>query len=326
MQRFWPIAVLCASISLQTGCAPTVAQKGSNNGFAFGQWKMPKMPWSKDKHPLVKDPAELISRHQLGHKPEPSAYEKFSTAVKDSTLVKGVDSAWHKTTAKFASLTNPKDKLAPPDDPIALDGKQPEPSVKMHNSMARLLESSGQNAKAEQQYRMALEIEATNAEALLGLGHLLDRQRRFPEATELYQRACQHHPQEAACFNDLGLCLARQQRLDESVSTLNQAVQLQPQRKLYRNNLAAILIEMQRNEEAFGHLAAVHGPAVAHFNLAHLLHQKGNQPGAIFHFQQAAQADPNLVAARRWVEHLAAHQPVLPPSHAARLPGGNPLR
>jgi Tfp pilus assembly protein PilF len=164
---------------------------------------------------------------------------------------------------------------------------------------------SGQFAEAEEKYREALRAAPTDQTALVGLARLYDRQGQGPKAIETYQKAAQAHATSGLVFNDLGLCYRRQRQLDPALAAFRKAVDLQPDNAKYRNNLAGALVEGGRSEEALQELAAVNSPAVAHYNLAHLLEQRSQRPEAIQHLQQALALDPNLVPARDMLNQMA---------------------
>jgi hypothetical protein len=103
----------------------------------------------------------------------------------------------------------------------------------------------------------------------------------------------------------MGLCFARQQQWPRATESLNHAIALQPANPKYRNNLATVLVEMGRTEEALKQLTAVNPPAVAHYNMAYLLEQKGQPNLAIGHLQQAVARDPNLGPAHEMLARLS---------------------
>jgi tetratricopeptide (TPR) repeat protein len=76
-------------------------------------------------------------------------------------------------------------------------------------------------------------------------------------------------------------------------------VELQPLNKLYRNNLATALVELGRADKAFQHLMAVHGEAVAHYNLGFLLWKAKKPEEARQQFLAALAVDPSLTPARK---------------------------
>ena len=108
----------------------------------------------------------------------------------------------------------------------------------------------------------------------------LDRQGDLDEASRLYKKAIAKHPKDATAYNDLGLCFHRRGMLEESAQTLRKAVEMAPDREVYRNNLAMVLVDLDRDEEALKQLQITSPPAVADYNLAYLLHRKGNDAEA----------------------------------------------
>jgi Tfp pilus assembly protein PilF len=201
-------------------------------------------------------------------------------------------------------------------DAISLS-KPSEPDANLCVKLAALAERSGNVPGAEKQYQRALQLDPHHVDALLGYARLHDTQKRFDHAMRLYQDAARKHPQNATIRNDLGLCLARQRNLDGAIAELTRAVQLQPDKVLYRNNLSTVLVQRGLVEEAFKHLAHVHPPAAAHYNLGFLLRQQGNEPAAREQFARAVQIDPNFAPAR---EYLAELSP--PGSVVAQSPQG----
>jgi tetratricopeptide (TPR) repeat protein len=93
---------------------------------------------------------------------------------------------------------------------------------------------------------------------------------------------------------------------------LNAAIALQPANAKYRNNMATVLIEMGRPQEAYKQLAAVNSEAVAHYNLAWLLAQKGQKDQAIAHLQQAVAKDGSLGPAHEMLAELTGAGAVPP--------------
>ncbi len=192
-----------------------------------------------------------------------------------------------------------------PFDPTSLAYKGSPPGPDLYVAAARVHETHNNLVAAEEQYQIALKISETDLAAMLGYAHLLDRQGKLDEATHYYQQAAQHHPQDATAHNDLGLCYARRGMLNESAVELAKAVELQPQKQLYRNNIATVFVELGRPEQALQHLMVTEQPAVAHYNLACLLQQRGQAQAAASHFAQAARHDPSLPGVQEWTRQVA---------------------
>ena len=191
-----------------------------------------------------------------------------------------------------------------PHDPTSLAYDGAPPGADLYVAYAKIHEKQNNFAGAEDYYKRALETSPTDLPGLLGYAHLLDRQGKLDEATSLYQQAAQHHPEDATAHNDLGLCYARRGMLNESVVELSRAVELQPQKQLYRNNIATVFVEIQQPQQALQHLMATEQPAVAHYNLACLLQQRGHSQVAASHFAQAARIDPTLPGAQELARQL----------------------
>ena len=142
----------------------------------------------------------------------------------------------------------------------------------------------------------------------------------LPLAESLYQRAVSTNPQNAAALNDLGLCLAREGKLEPSVQVLEQAIHLQPDKSLYRNNAATVLVEMRQDQRALAHLAAVHNPAEANFNLGQLLVDRGRPADAATYFQAALQLNPGMQQAQDAIAKLGGQTNVAVAAQAPAVP------
>lgn len=221
---------------------------------------------------------------------KPSALESFTDGVK-------------KGFSDFTNAFSPKPK--PAADPTALSNPR-RPSGETYLAVARMQEEAGNLAEADHQYRRAMQTDPDNLQVLLGCARWNDRQGHTEAAFNLFKLAAEKYPREPSVYNDMALSLARKGRSDEAINAMQKAVELQPRKPLYRNNMATILVDAGRSEAALPHLAAVHGPAVAHYNLGYLLQKKGRSNEAIRHFSSAAQIDPSMQQAQAWLEYLGA--------------------
>lgn len=165
-------------------------------------------------------------------------------------------------------------------------------------------EHSGNSWQAIQSYRQALQWEPQNRKALISFARMKHRGGDFDGAIALYSQLLQIHPRDAVALNDLGLCLARKGDLTQAAIALQMAVQQAPDNKRYRNNLAVVLVESRRDRDALQVLQAAHGPAIAHFNLAWLMSQRGRTEEAIGLLQTAVRLDPSLAQAHEMLASL----------------------
>jgi tetratricopeptide (TPR) repeat protein len=171
---------------------------------------------------------------------------------------------------------------------------------------AQMCEKQGDIPQARQNLGRALTMWPGSPEVLRAAARMEDRQGNLPQAESLYQQAVAANPQNAAALNDLGLCLAREGKLEPSLQVIEQAVQLQPDKALYRNNAATVLVEMRQDQRALAHLAAVHNPGEANFNLGQLLVDRGRSADAPTYFQAALQHNPSMQQAQDALAKLGA--------------------
>lgn len=212
--------------------------------------------------------------------------------------------AWSKTTGAVSAAFAGKSASDTPRDALSLDNKSKKLGPEVYVSAARLLENQNKLDQAEEKYQQALKLAPRDVNTLVSLARLQDRQGKPALAVETYGKALQVEPQSSLVHNDLGLCFARQGNVPQSLTHLNQAAKLQPTNPKYRNNLASVLVDAQRIDEAYSHLAAISPPAVAHYNLAYLLQQRGQTAAADQQLQQSLAADPNLAPAAAMLAQL----------------------
>ncbi len=220
---------------------------------------------------------------------------------------------------KPKATTHPVMQPAQPrTDAIALSVPTGPPSPEFFIFAAQMCEKQGDLPQARQNLQRALSMWPGNADLLRAAARMEDRQSNLPLAESLYQQAVTSNPQNAAALNDLGLCLAREGKLEPSLQVLEQAIHLQPDKPLYRNNAATVLVEMRQDQRALAHLAAVHNPAEANFNLGQLLVDRGRPGDGSMYFQTALQLNPGMQQAQDAIAKLggqtnvAVQAPVAP--------------
>ncbi|MBS0210742.1 MAG: tetratricopeptide repeat protein [Planctomycetes bacterium] len=289
--------VLTAAVTA-SGCAT-----GSGFSFPVPSWlggTGQPTPAATAKKNADISKAQAAAQHkemnkQFGVKEDANFFQKAGTSM---------SVAYHSTTDKVAGWIGQKKPEAQTVDAVSL--KTPaNASAETYVIAARMQERKGNLDDAIIKYQKALEIEPKHLSAQVGLARLYDRQGKFDEAVKIYHQALCNVPSEAGTWNDLGLCEARRGNLEDSAKALRKATDLQPDRVLYRNNLAKVLVELNRAPEAVAQLQAVHGKAVAHYNIGYLLQERGQSAAALQEFQQAVAADPNMEQAAQWVAQLS---------------------
>jgi Flp pilus assembly protein TadD len=321
VKQAWLLVATLSLSPLVAGCAGSGSGRGSgSNYFRF---------WDRNEQGLTTSPdvskaygvqnevspkrGEVLERTtEMPKTEQPGPVARLTAAVTGSSAVKTVTSAFNKQDVPTRGIAA-SETTAPDPKPAGAD---------FYIELAQLQERNGNLANAAGQYQTALKLAPNSLEGLLGLARLEDRQGNLEVAARLYRQAAKAHPGEPVVCNDLALCLSRQQRTHEAITAMSQAISLRPDRKLYRNNMAKLLVDIGQGEKALEHLSAVHPPAVAHYNLGYLLHQRGDNAAAARHFALALAADPSMVEARQWLDALA--QPAPTPAPTASGPNLSP--
>ncbi|MCA9196316.1 MAG: tetratricopeptide repeat protein [Planctomycetales bacterium] len=210
-----------------------------------------------------------------------------------------------------------------PLDPTSLSYNSGPVTPDLHLAAAAMYESQNLVQDARAQYELALKIDNSHREALIGLGRLLHRQGEHTNAIAVYEVATKAHPSDAVILNDLGLCYGRTGDTTKALEVLQQAITLQPDSELYRNNLAAILVQADQPEAAVQVLAEVHGAAIANYNVGFLLNQRGLANAAQPYLAKSLEFDPNLIEARTILAQIQPRLSALPTtahSNSATVP------
>jgi tetratricopeptide (TPR) repeat protein len=208
-------------------------------------------------------------------------------------------------------------------DSISLDTPTGPPTPQLKIAMAQMCEAKGDIAGARRQYQEALKQWPKNVDVLRAAARTEDRVGQLPLAERLYSQALAANPQHAGAHNDLGMCLARQGKLDASIREIEQAVRLEPANPRYRNNAAVVLVEMRQDQQALSHLAAVHAPADANYNMGQLLVQRHRAADAAPYFAAALEINPAMQPAYEALSKLqgqmAGQGPVVVPQGAPAM-------
>ncbi len=298
-----PIVVACTVAVMGAGCTSKGVTSGGQASGGLGSL----VPWGKPT-PESQGISKYTYEHQQRSVVSPalgledksqSGMAKLAAALSPSAVGKKVSSAFQRDGEEPPRADEPKKSTSG-----KTTDKKPQPSADLYVAGARLAERAGNPTGATAQYENALKADPNHRDALLGYARMLDRQGQLSKATQLYLKATKANPKDAGAFNDLGLCYARQGMFVDSAAALSEAVDLQPDRDLYRNNIATVLVELGRAEEAISHLSAVHGEAIAHYNVGYLLNNHGDTKGAAEQFALAVKVNPNFVEARRWLDDL----------------------
>jgi len=167
---------------------------------------------------------------------------------------------------------------------------------------------------AETLWTHTLACTTDNWLAHINLGDDLLKMGRPADAMRQFQAALQIHPNSAQAHNNLGSILAQRNEADEAVAHFQKALQIQPANWLAHGNLARVLFyQLGRADEAMAQcqqaLEIRPGFAQAHLTLGDILLQKGQDAGALTHYQKALQIEPDSPAILNDMSWILATSP-----------------
>ncbi len=168
--------------------------------------------------------------------------------------------------------------------------------------------------KAEAQWRMLLDEHPLYWEFHFGLAVVLAKQRKYEEAVSHLERTIELRPYFEDAHLTMGNVLLNAhpddpQTRERAMSYYRNAIDLNPGRKRNLKSLASVYLEQaKRSSEAgddqatrqlLGQALEVYPDyAQAHYTLGAMLHQQGDEDGAVRHYLQVLRTEPNHPGAR----------------------------
>ncbi len=166
--------------------------------------------------------------------------------------------------------------------------------------------------KARVAYQQALQLDAKNIEAWLGLGRVYSLQGDYQRAQDTYRSALAKFPKEPRLWHDQGLCHARTKNWSQALDSFQQAVELAPENRHYIHQLGFCLARAGQVEESVACLTRVMRPAQAHYQVARMMEHLKNKELCLKHLRLALEVDPQLEDAQQML--AAIQTPSSPPS------------
>ena len=119
-----------------------------------------------------------------------------------------------------------------------------------HFSLADADDVTGLEAKAEAEYRRAVELDPDYADAFYNLGLLLQKNARYPEAVSAFREVTRLAPKNALAFNNLAIVTAQSGDFAGSLAAFRAALKIDPNSAATHANLARALHVLGRENEA----------------------------------------------------------------------------
>jgi tetratricopeptide (TPR) repeat protein len=191
-----------------------------------------------------------------------------------------------------------------------LTAAQRPDSPRAHYYFGIGLDEAGRPAAAAAEFRTALRLDPTYAEAHNRLGIEEVGAGRVPEAIAQYQEAIRDEPDFPDAHYNLGTAWAQSGRLPEAIAELREALALKPAFPDAEMNLGLALAQSDQIAEAISHYEAAlrlkPDYAAAETNLGSALAVGGKLPEAIAHLQRAIRLQPDSAVARHLLARIYA--------------------
>jgi tetratricopeptide (TPR) repeat protein len=182
-----------------------------------------------------------------------------------------------------------------------------------HFNLGAVLQSQGNLAEAEVQYRAALVSNPRDYATLNSLASIFELRGNLDDAIALYRGALEMRSDYTDARYNLANALIAKGELEEAAESYRLVLRLNPEDHSSRERLSAVLRMLGESSADAGKLAdAVRlyrelsqlqpGDAVAHNNLGSALAGQGHMAAAIAEFQTALRINPQLAAARENLE------------------------
>jgi Flp pilus assembly protein TadD len=161
------------------------------------------------------------------------------------------------------------------------------------------------------------------AEAHRRLAGAYDHLGKFPQAEEHYKAAVKLAASDPKVWNDSGYSYYMQGRFDQAERCLRNASKLDPDNPRVTTNLGLALAAAGKSSDALDVLSRVGGPAVGHANLAYLLASLGRTDEARVHYHKAIELQPQMTVVKDALAKLdLPARPAPPIATAGRMPAG----
>jgi tetratricopeptide (TPR) repeat protein len=170
-----------------------------------------------------------------------------------------------------------------------------------HFLLASLAQSRGELNDAETHFRQSLKYAPDFESCYLEFCRFLLQQGRADDAFELLNQGIESNPARVNLHYYLGNLAFEKKQLDAAVASFEAALALDPSNSAVLSNLGVVYLQQGKFEQAAdafqGALHFAPGVADLHNNLGEAQQNLGNYPAAIACFEQAAALAPNMIEA-----------------------------
>jgi tetratricopeptide (TPR) repeat protein len=118
-----------------------------------------------------------------------------------------------------------------------------------HVCLGLIEDGTGHSPEAAAEFQLALGLEPTNEEAVIGLALAYEHEGKITEAEKAYQQAIQSHPNSRYSYNLFGTFYRRRAEYDKALQMLAKVIQIAPEWYGTYVNIGSIYNDMGRYEK-----------------------------------------------------------------------------
>jgi tetratricopeptide (TPR) repeat protein len=163
-------------------------------------------------------------------------------------------------------------------------------SYRLHQLMADLNAAKGNDGKAIEEYRLAIESKPSLPNLHYGLGHLLWKDLKVSEARQEFEAELALNPQHAAALNDLGNTYLLEHQPEKAVPYLTRAMASDPHNADIHRDLGTAYSELRdypKAEAEFKVAVSADRDGSVHYKLARVYQALGQKENAAREFERS---------------------------------------
>jgi Tfp pilus assembly protein PilF len=225
------------------------------------------------------------------------------------------NSLWERMAWK--SQTSAAPTMGPSTTPPTRIAEAPSPSkiknpAKLNLAYGRWQEQAGQFPEARRSYDKVLKDDPKSVDAILGLARLDQLAGRTREAETGFERAVKLKPNDPHALAAIGEFYASQERWPDAIRSFEASLSM-AQADLTNNKPANVTTEYHlalakaRSGDIPGslpHFKKSIGEAEGHYNVGHILYEKGQMVAAAKEFEHALRLRPDLLEAQARLDEI----------------------
>jgi tetratricopeptide (TPR) repeat protein len=184
--------------------------------------------------------------------------------------------------------------------------------ARAYNLLGLMLEDSGNFSLALQEYEHAVEHDPAADYALVNMGNLQVRQKKFDEAKEAYRKALAINADDPSALSGMGNALNGERKLDEAVAAYRQAIEIDSDYQYAYYGLGNALHDQKKFDEstvAYRRVIEIDPKFASAFNgLGNSLYWQGKLDEAMAAYRTGIEIDAKLAFAHSGIGNILREQ------------------